>query len=120
MNLTRYNELYNAFIDAYQKGHVGPEDIGAKIAEIGKESLMLNLAAIELRRKYRNRKAELSRGIDPDTSKAIAAGKAETMAEATVESHALDEIESHAANCGNAIWYLRDLKEGVSQEMRAA
>lgn len=120
MNLSRYKELYDAFVDSYQKGAVGPEDIGYKITELGKESLMLNLTAIELRRNFRNKKAELCRGVDPDTGKPISGTKADALVEATTEGHALNEVESHAKGCDNAIWFLRDLKEGIAAEMRSA
>ena len=120
MNHIAYKEIYDAFVSAYHKGVVGPEDVGFKIVEMGREALSLNLAKLELKRSARKKAAECFRGIDPDTGKPVAAGKAEVMADATDEVLAYEELEAHSKACADAIYALKDLKEGIALELKNA
>ena len=118
--LIEYRKLYDSFVAGYRKGHVGPEDVGIKILELGREKVRLNLLSIEIRKAYRARKAGFAQGEDKATGKPMSSAKADVLADDTPEAAALDEIDVHVENCRDCLYYLHDLKDALSLEAKMA
>ena len=111
-----YQELYDDFIEKYNKVETTPSEVGEVLVRIAGFFSNYNMAMSKAERKYAMVSKEEVCSSDPLTGKPISASKAETIANASEEATEFKTARVHVQNIETLIGSLKFLQKALETE----
>ena len=112
----KYQELYQEFIDRYNKTETTPSEVGETLSRIAGLFPNYNMEMIRTDRAYALVKKNIIEGLDEQSGKPISSAKADTLADATPEATAFKEARGHVSNIEMLIGTLKFLQKSLEVE----
>ena len=114
--MEKYQEIYNAFMDKYNKIETTPAEAGETLARIAGIFPNYNMAMIRAERAYAIVHKNIAESTDETTGKSMSSSKADTVADATPEATAFKEARGEVANIEMLIGALKFLQRSLETE----
>lgn len=114
--MEKYQEIYNEFIEKYNRAEIAPSNVGEVIVKLAGFYPNYNLAMTKAERAFALTSRDEILKTDDLTGKAVSATKAETIAQASTEATAYKNARAHVQNIEMLIGSLKFLQKSLEVE----
>lgn len=111
-----YQNLYDTFINAYNKSETSPSQVGEVLARIAGLFPNYNMSMIKAEKAFAITHKEIAESTDETTGKSMSSSKAEVLADATPEADAFKTARGHVQNIELLIGSLKFLQKSLEVE----
>lgn len=114
--MEKYQEIYNEFIEKYNRVEVTPSNVGEIIARLAGIYPNYNMTMTKAERAFALVSRDEVLKTDEATGKVVSATKAETIAQASIEATAYKNARAHVQNIEMLIGSLKFLQKSLEVE----